>query len=130
MSIARGTMHEAAAGSLDVVHVGVLELEVQVVAVAAGGEAEARLGVLVHVAAGEANAKERVRVRVKDVEDSNVVEDNVELVGTLAERFTDECGDMGTLGEELVGVELRIDGLELLGAGGGKDLRVILGAEE
>jgi hypothetical protein len=64
------------------------------------------------------------------VEDSNVVEDNVELVGTLAERFTDERGDMGTLGEELVGVELRIDGLELLCAGGGKDLRVILGAEE
>jgi hypothetical protein len=72
---------------------------------------------------------ERELRAVGEVGDGDVLQDDVELARAAPERVGDERRDLGTLGEELVCVELRDDDLENLVADGGEHLVVVLEAQ-
>jgi hypothetical protein len=63
------------------------------------------------------------------VGDGNVLESNVELLGTLEEIGTNAVADGLTLGNELCGIELGNDRFENLVTNGGKDTLVVVLAE-
>lgn len=61
--------------------------------------------------------------------DRDILESNVELLGTLEKLGTDTVGHLLTLGDELGGVELRNDGFENFVTDRGEDALVVVGTE-
>jgi len=60
------------------------------------------------------------------VRDGDVIENNVEILRAANETVADKSGYLRTVREELIGVELRDDGLENLVADGRKNLLIVL----
>jgi len=63
------------------------------------------------------------------VRDGDVIKNNVEILRAADETVADESGYLRTVGEELISVELRDDGLENLVADGRQNLLIVLEAE-
>ncbi|KAL2334307.1 hypothetical protein Fmac_015520 [Flemingia macrophylla] len=71
----------------------------------------------------------RELVTVGEVDDSNVIKDDIEVLGTMDKAVADEGRELGVVGEELVDVELGHDGLKDLIVDRADDLLVVLQAE-
>ncbi|WVY95155.1 hypothetical protein V8G54_034243 [Vigna mungo] len=66
---------------------------------------------------------------VGEVRDGDIIENNVEILGAANETVVNQSGYLRTVGEKLIRIELRDDGLENLVAYGRKNLLIVLKAE-
>lgn len=66
---------------------------------------------------------------IGEVCNSNIIKQNVKILGTAHKALTDEGRDRGTISEELVSIELCDDSFQNLIANGGENLLVVFETE-